>query len=78
MENKRLGSGSYNAMTDVTDGSHTWDNTILRNRKLGHEINIEVDIFAKYIERLLVFKHKENSTEGRVPLTMDWLKSKGY
>ena len=57
---------------------HTWDNTILRNRKLGHEVNIEVDIFAKYIERLLVFKHKENSTEGRVPLTMDWLKSKGY
>ena len=57
---------------------HTWDNTILRNRKLGHEVNIEVDIFAKYIERLLVFTHKENSTEGRLPLTMDWLKSKGF
>ncbi len=57
---------------------HTWDNTVLKNRKLGHEVNIEVDIFAKYIERLLVFKHKENSTEGRLPLTMDWLKSKGF
>ena len=57
---------------------HTWDNTVLKNRKLGHEVNIEVDIFAKYIERLLVFKHKENSTDGRVPLTMDWLKSKGF
>ena len=44
---------------------HTWDNTVLKNRKLGHEVNIEVDIFAKYIERLLVFTHKENSTEGR-------------
>ena len=57
---------------------HTWDNTILRNRKLGHEVNIEVDIFAKYVERLLFFKRKENSKEGRLPLTMDWLKSKGF
>jgi len=57
---------------------HTWDNTILRNRKLGQEVNIEVDIFAKYIERLLGFKRRENSTEGRIPITMDWLKSKGF
>ena len=57
---------------------HTWDNTILKNRKLGQEVNIEVDIFAKYIERLLGFKQEESSTEGKLPITMDWLKSKGF
>ena len=68
------GSGTF----AVSVIPHTWDNTILRNRKLGQEVNIEVDIFAKYVERLLFFKRKENSKEGRLPLTMDWLKSKGF
>lgn len=32
---------------------YTWDNTMLRALKLGDFVNIEVDILAKYIERLL-------------------------
>ena len=32
---------------------HTLEKTTLRNRKIGDPVNIEVDIFAKYIERLL-------------------------
>ena len=33
---------------------HTWNNTVLKNIKIGDEINLEFDVIAKYIERLLV------------------------
>lgn len=29
---------------------HTWDNTILHDKKIGDIINVEVDVFAKYLE----------------------------
>ena len=32
---------------------HTLEKTTLKDRKIGDPVNIEVDIFAKYIERLL-------------------------
>ena len=32
---------------------HTWENTMLKTTKPGYWINIEVDILAKYLERLL-------------------------
>lgn len=32
---------------------HTWENTMLHALKLGDLVNIEVDILAKYIERLI-------------------------
>lgn len=31
---------------------HTWENTMLRNIKVGDLVNIETDIMAKYIEKL--------------------------
>ena len=31
---------------------HTWDHTNLRHRALGDEINVEVDVMAKYVEQL--------------------------
>jgi riboflavin synthase len=31
---------------------HTWKNTSLQDRKIGDFVNVEVDILAKYIERL--------------------------
>lgn len=31
---------------------HTWKNTMLKNLKLGDFVNLEVDILAKYLERL--------------------------
>ena len=37
----------------VTVIPHTFKNTTLRNKKLGDKINIEVDILAKYVEKLL-------------------------
>ena len=32
---------------------YTLENTVLKLRKLGDLVNIEIDIFAKYIERFL-------------------------
>lgn len=32
---------------------YTWDNTMLKNAKIGDFLNIEVDILAKYMEKLL-------------------------
>ncbi len=47
-------------VTDVVDSAfgvavipYTYDNTVLGERKVGDRVNIEVDILAKYIERLL-------------------------
>lgn len=53
---------------------HTFENTILRNKNVGDYVNIEVDVLAKYIERLLN-KSEKNSSSG---LTEDWLRSKGF
>ena len=36
----------------VTIVPYTWENTVLGSRKLGDEVNLEVDIIAKYVERL--------------------------
>lgn len=45
---------------DVTKGSlkvgiipHTWDQTMLHTARKGDTVNIEVDVFAKYVEKLL-------------------------
>jgi riboflavin synthase len=35
---------------------YTMDNTVLRTRKRGDVVNIEVDILAKYVERLVSFQ----------------------
>jgi riboflavin synthase len=32
---------------------HTWAETTLGNRRPGERVNLEVDLLAKYVERLL-------------------------
>ena len=32
---------------------HTWDHTMLHSAKIGDRVNIEVDVLAKYIEKIL-------------------------
>ncbi len=50
---------------------HTVKHTTLHNTKAGDKVNIEVDLIAKYVERLL------NTTQNN-GLTIDKLKSWGY
>ncbi|PIK14345.1 riboflavin synthase [Halobacteriovorax sp. JY17] len=55
---------------------HTWLNTVLRNRKIGSIINIEVDILGKYVENLLFYKGSHKTSESQ--MSEEWLRSKGF
>lgn len=56
---------------------HTFHSTILKNKKVGDFINIEVDVLAKYIERLLKFSPNDSGTASS-QMTEEWLRSKGF
>ena len=51
---------------------HTWSKTILKNKKVGAKVNIETDVIAKYVEKLLT---KENDDSK---FTQNWFKQLGY
>jgi riboflavin synthase len=54
---------------------HTWKETTLRDLRPGGRVNLEVDVLAKYVERLL-----ENREGEPLPskLTVEYLQEKGY
>lgn len=54
---------------------HTWQITSLSHLKPGQAINLEVDIVAKYIERMLTYRQPANSKPA---LTLDRLRDLGY
>lgn len=51
---------------------HTWNGTNLKFRKTGEDVNIEVDVIAKYAEKLL------NGRKDNGNITEKWLKEIGY
>ncbi|ATH06393.1 riboflavin synthase [Halobacteriovorax marinus] len=55
---------------------HTWMNTILRNRRIGSILNIEVDILGKYVENLLFYQGNHTTTKSQ--MSEEWLRSKGF
>jgi riboflavin synthase len=48
---------------------YTLDNTVFAGRKVGDQVNLEVDIMAKYVEKL---------REGRGGVTLDFLAEHGF
>lgn len=58
---------------DVAIIPHTWLETNLRDLKRGDRVNLEVDVLAKYVERLM---QRENTSESK--LTMEYLIERGY
>ena len=48
---------------------YTLDNTVFAGRKVGDQVNLEVDIMAKYVEKL---------REGRGGITLDFLSEHGF
>jgi riboflavin synthase len=56
----------------VTIIPHTFEKTALRNWTAGRRVNLEVDVIAKYVERML----GERSLTS--PLTLERLKENGY
>lgn len=53
---------------------HTWRETSLSDLKFGDRVNLEVDVLAKYVERLLQREHEPDETR----LTMEYLIERGY
>ena len=40
---------------------HTLENTLMKNYKIGTKINIETDVFARYIDHILAHRNTEKS-----------------
>ena len=53
---------------------HTWRETILRDLRAGDRVNLEVDVLAKYVERLMMGGDASEASK----LTLDYLKERGY
>jgi len=53
---------------------HTWHNTIIQYKKIGDKVNVEIDVLAKYIEKLI----RKNVTDDNINITENWLKELGY
>lgn len=51
---------------------HTFDHTILRQRRRGDAVNLEVDLIARYVERLL------RAGEPATGLTLEKMRDMGY
>ena len=54
---------------------HTWRETTLGDLKAGDRVNIEVDVLAKYVERLLAHGEERAGASG---LTLEYLTEQGY
>ena len=53
---------------------YTYKNTVLKYLKTGDRVNIETDILAKYVEKLLRFE--DNKTRNNI--SMEFLKENGF
>jgi len=56
----------------VTIIPHTYSNTALRERRPGSRVNLEVDVLAKYVEKMLA------TIERPSRLTVDQLRENGF
>jgi len=74
-------SGISLTIADVTKNEislsiipHTWQNTNLRDKEVNDKVNVEIDILAKYVEKLLTkVNHSSNKN-----ISESWLKEIGY
>tara|TARA_A100001388_G_C28663399_1_gene447882 strand:- start:250 stop:909 length:660 start_codon:yes stop_codon:yes gene_type:complete len=57
---------------------HTWDNTNLKNLKIGDSVNLEGDALIKYVDKLLKFNNKTNSESFSTEISSNWLKENGW
>ena len=58
---------------------HTLENITLGRKKTGDFVNIETDLFGKYVEKILKFEEMENGKkEEKSKITMDFLQKNGF
>lgn len=58
---------------------HTWQHTTLKHRRVGDAVNLEADLVARYLERLLASPlQKDRSQQGHSSLSGHWLADHGW
>ena len=59
---------------------HTWSNTCLQFLTVGEKVNLEVDLMAKYAEKLLkMYKNNNDSiSQQNPPINSKWLSEHGW
>ncbi|GAL12595.1 riboflavin synthase eubacterial/eukaryotic [Vibrio astriarenae] len=69
-------------MNDVRDNAfkltiipHTSDETTIEEFQVGRKVNLEVDVLARYMERLM---NKQAAEEPKSRLTMEFLQQNGF
>jgi riboflavin synthase len=64
------------ATFDLTIVPHTLDKTVMDEYQPGRKVNLEVDIVARYLERLLLGDKAANKNSSGI--TLDMLKKNGF
>lgn len=64
----------YNNIFEIAVIPHTYTNTNLQDLKIGDFVNIETDILAKYVEKILLAK--DNNNEGKIDI--QFLQQNGF
>jgi len=57
---------------------HTLENITLGKKKAGDFVNIETDLFGKYVEKILKFNNMETEKKEKSGITMDFLQKNGF
>tara|TARA_B100000965_G_scaffold309438_1_gene268643 strand:- start:319 stop:981 length:663 start_codon:yes stop_codon:yes gene_type:complete len=59
---------------------HTWSNTCLKFLTVGEKVNLEIDLMAKYAEKLLKTDKNNNDslTKQKTVISSQWLNEQGW
>ena len=57
---------------------HTWSNTCLQFLKIGEKVNLEVDVMAKYAEKLLKVNKNDSIKKQSPSISSQWLNEQGW
>ena len=57
---------------------HTWSKTCLQFLRIGEKVNLEVDLMAKYAEKLLKVNKNESITKQNSVISSQWLSEQGW
>ncbi len=57
---------------------HTWSNTCLKFLKIGEKVNLEVDLMAKYAEKLLKVNNNDSFSKPSPIISSQWLNEQGW
>ncbi len=57
---------------------HTWANTCLKFLTIGEKVNLEVDLMAKYAEKLLKVQNNDSFSKTPPLISSQWLNEQGW